>query len=175
MKKIGLLLCFIFLVGAGFAQDAQSYFDKGMEYFKAENYSQAIPYFNKANELFGGNNSACQFNIGQCYYWTENYTQAVYWYSKAATQGVANAQFSLGVCYDNGQGVTENDAQAVYWYRKAAEQGNGDAQGLLSLCYYLGTGVAEDLEQATYWARKAVAQENTAPRIKELIESFVLK
>ena len=36
----------------------------------------------------------------------------------AAKQGDADAQFNLGVKYDNGEGVTENDAEAVKWYRE---------------------------------------------------------
>ncbi len=124
MKKIGLLLCFIFFVGAGFAQDGQWYFDKGLEYSKAGNYSQAIPYYKKANELAGGNDSACQYNIGQCYYWTENYTQAVYWYRKAAEQGHGNAQVLLSLCYYEGTGVAKDLEQATYWARKAVAQEN---------------------------------------------------
>ena len=50
--------------------------------------------------------------------------QAVYWYRKAADQGNANAQYNLGVMYENGEGVAKDDKQAVYWYRKAADQGN---------------------------------------------------
>ena len=45
-----------------------------------------------------------------------------------AEQGIAAAQFNLGVMYDNGEGVPENDAEAVKWYRKAADQGDADAQ-----------------------------------------------
>jgi len=158
MKKLGLLLCFIFFVGTGFAQDAQSYLDKGVEYYNAKNYSQAIPYFKKANELAGGNNSACQFNIGHCYNLIGNYTQAVDWYRKAAEQGVAEAQYLLGACYANAQGVTEDDAQAVYWYRKAAEQGYANAQFKLGYAYHFGQGVTKDEAQVVYWYRKAAEQ-----------------
>ena len=40
-----------------------------------------------------------------------------------AEQGDAMAQFSLGVCYQNGWGVGRDEAEAMHWYRKAAEQG----------------------------------------------------
>ncbi len=43
-------------------------------------------------------------------------------YRKAAEQGDANAQFNLGVCYNQGQGVDKDPKAAVAWYRKAAEQ-----------------------------------------------------
>ena len=35
---------------------------------------------------------------------------------------IADAQYNLGVCYDNGQGVAKDEVEAVKWYRKAAEQ-----------------------------------------------------
>ena len=52
-----------------------------------------------------------------------NHLDAVKWYRKAAEQGVANAQFFLAECYDNGKGVTRDEEEALKWYRKSAEQG----------------------------------------------------
>ena len=49
--------------------------------------------------------------------------EAVKWYRKAAEQGYSAAQFNLGVCYDNGDGVDKNPSKAKYWYRKAADNG----------------------------------------------------
>ena len=40
-----------------------------------------------------------------------------------AKQGDTDAQFNLGIMYDNGQGVPQDDKIAVKWYRLAAEQG----------------------------------------------------
>ena len=50
---------------------------------------------------------------------------------KAAERGDAKAQFSLGVCYQNGWGVGRDTAEAAKWYSKAAEQGNADAGAAL--------------------------------------------
>ena len=44
---------------------------------------------------------------------TQDYKQAVYWFEKAATQGLAKAQYNLGLMYSNGQGVTQNYKQAA--------------------------------------------------------------
>ena len=67
-----------------------------------------------------------------CYYKgtgvTKDYKQAVYWYSKAAEQGLAEAQYNLGLCYYEGKGVPQDYKQAVYWLSKAAEQGLAEAQ-----------------------------------------------
>jgi S1-C subfamily serine protease len=45
------------------------------------------------------------------------------WFRKAAEQGNADAQFYLGVCYGDGQGVTQNDLEAYTWSSLAAAQG----------------------------------------------------
>ena len=56
-------------------------------------------------------------------------------YTKAAKQGDAVAQYNLGVCYDDGEGVEQDKQKAVEWYTKAAEQGLAEAQCDLGLCY----------------------------------------
>jgi TPR repeat protein len=64
-----------------------------------------------------------------------NYTEAVKWWRKAAEKGNAKAQYNLGWCYANGQGVPQNYTEAVKWWRKAAEQGDASAQYNLGVCY----------------------------------------
>ena len=80
------------------------------------------------------------------------------WYRKAADQGVAQAQFNLGVKYDNGEGVPQDYAAAVSWYRKAAEQGAAYAQFNLGVKYDNGEGVPQDYAAAAGWYRKAADQ-----------------
>ncbi|WP_148132454.1 tetratricopeptide repeat protein, partial [Neisseria sp. HMSC074B07] len=67
--------------------------------------------------------------------------QAVQWYRKAAEQGLADAQYNLGMMYANGQGVRQDYAEAVRWFRKTAEQGLAEAQYNLGLAYEQGQGV----------------------------------
>ena len=45
---------------------------------------------------------------------------AAAWFSKAAALGDADAQFNLGVCYENGAGVAQDFKTAAAWYAKAA-------------------------------------------------------
>lgn len=54
----------------------------------------------------------------------EQYKKAFYVYSIFAVQGNPTAQYIIGVCYDNGQGIEQDVTQAVNWYCKAAEQGH---------------------------------------------------
>jgi hypothetical protein len=41
--------------------------------------------------------------------------------------GNSDAQYNLGVLYNNGFGVNQNQAQAVFWFNQAAERGNKKA------------------------------------------------
>jgi S1-C subfamily serine protease len=79
----------------------------------------------------------------------------VKWFRKAAEQNEAEAQYNLGVCYANGEGLAKDPVQAVKWYRKAAEQNYALAQNNLGLCYYDGAGVSKNAFQAVLWWRKA--------------------
>lgn len=79
-------------------------------------------------------------------------------YRKAAEHGNAEAQFHVGVCYENGQGVEQNYGEAAQWYRKAAEQGYAEAQCSLGLFYMNDQGVPQDDRQAALWFRKAAEQ-----------------
>jgi Sel1 repeat len=52
-----------------------------------------------------------------------------------AELGDAEAQNSVGACYENGEGVDRNPSDALNWYRKAAEQGFAPAQMNLARYY----------------------------------------
>src|SRR5258705_8024788 len=62
-------------------------------------------------------------------YRSTDYATALRVYRSLAEQGLAVAQFNLGLMYDLGQGVAQNYPEAVKWYRLAADQGRDDAQG----------------------------------------------
>jgi TPR repeat protein len=106
-----------------------------------------------------------QYELGRAFFSgalgvAKDEAEAVKWFRKAAEQNVADAQFSLGVCYANGQGVTKDDAEAVKWFRKAAEQNLADAQYNLGVCYDSGEGVAKDQVEAYKWWLLAAGQGN---------------
>jgi len=87
-----------------------------------------------------------------------DYATALSQFEPLAEQGDPVAQFSLGVMYDNGEGVIQDYEKAFQWFRRAAEQGHARAQGHLGRMYFLGRGVEEDLVQAYVWFNLAVAQ-----------------
>ena len=76
----------------------------------------------------------------------------------AAEDGVARAQFSLGLRYENGTGVAKDPVQALHWFRQAAEQGYDEAQYMLGCCYNGEDGFAKDPIEAAKWWEKAAAQ-----------------
>ena len=95
------------------------------------------------------------FNVAMKYYKEGKYHEAAYWYEKAANQGYAQAQYNLGLCYGNGQGVEEDYEKAVFWFEKAANQGYAEAQYFLGWCYENGIGVKKDLKKAKLWKDKS--------------------
>ncbi|MBQ2380859.1 MAG: SEL1-like repeat protein [Akkermansia sp.] len=103
------------------------------------------------------------YQKGEGYYYgrdghEQNYETAAHHLRIAAMAGHAEAQYSFGVCYENGQGVSKNLNEAVNWYQKAAEQGLAAAQCALGSCYENGRGIIQDTNEATNWYRKAAEQ-----------------
>lgn len=72
-------------------------------------------------------------------------------------QSDANAQFYLGLLYDNGQiyidnlGLPQDHIEAAKRYRLAATQGHADAQRNLGMLYESGKGVVQDFVVAHMW------------------------
>jgi TPR repeat protein len=77
---------------------------------------------------------------------------------KLAENGNPIAQYNVGCCYVNGDGVTQDLAEAVKWFRKVADQRFMQGQYRLGLHYAIGAGVAKDYTEAAKWFRKAADQ-----------------
>ena len=75
-----------------------------------------------------------------------------------AEQGLAPAQFYLGMMYENGQGSPQDYQEAARWYLKAAKQGHDRAQNSLGKLYEEGLGVEQDHIIAVGWYQKAADQ-----------------
>ena len=78
-----------------------------------------------------------------------------------AELGDVEAQFNLGVMYDQGAGVDRSLEKAADWYRKAAEQGFIDAQTNMGIMYFDGQGVPRDHNEASRWFQLAAGQGDT--------------
>jgi len=94
----------------------------------------------------------------------QNDTETVRRWRLAADQGDANAQFGLGMAYENGRGVEQDFAEAVRWYRLAADQGDARAQYNLGLMYANGAGVPQNDVMAYMWANLAASRSDGEKR-----------
>jgi TPR repeat protein len=77
-----------------------------------------------------------------------------------SAQGLASAQFNLGMLYANGRGVPQDYTMARNWWEKSAAQGHAKAQAQLGVLYANGWGVPQDYAQARQWYENAAAQGN---------------
>lgn len=79
--------------------------------------------------------------------------------------GNNEAEYSIGLMYEEGRGVVQNYAQALEWFIKAASPhynaGYAEAQLKLGLMYKNGLGVTQDNIQAVKWLARAATQNHS--------------
>ena len=78
----------------------------------------------------------------------QDYVKAVEWYQKAALQGKADAQYNLGIMYEQGKGVKQDSVEAIKWWQKAVAQGLAPAQYALGNMYAHGRGIKQNYQKA---------------------------
>ena len=110
------------------------------------------------------------FDEGLAAYKKRNFATALKEWRPLAEQGNAVAQYSLGVMYDNGQGVPQDFKEAVRWYRLAADQGHAGAQNNLGAMFGQAHGVPHlpVLQHALYNLARAQGNEVAADNLKNL-------
>jgi TPR repeat protein len=91
------------------------------------------------------------FEKGMTYCKAGQLTEVVAEWTIDANGGDSNAQYNLGLMYQDGLGVPQDAKKAVYWYTLSAEQGNSGAQINLGNSYSNGEGVPQDAKKAVYW------------------------
>ena len=79
---------------------------------------------------------------------------------KGVKEGVARAEYLLGLVYAEGYGLPKDYNKAVYWFRKAAKQGYANGELMLGFALSKGYGVAKNKAKAIYWFRKAADKKN---------------
>lgn len=75
--------------------------------------------------------------------------KSIQYFLEAAEIGSVDAQWNLGLLYNEGIGVELNPDEARYWFEKAAKAGHSRAQFNLSLMYMTGRGVERDFTKAS--------------------------
>ena len=71
------------------------------------------------------------YALGEKSFYKRDYSKAVRLYQESAEHGSADAQYSIGVMYQHGLGVSRDYAEAEKWFRKAEAQGNTAARNAL--------------------------------------------
>ena len=108
--------------------------------------------------LFSGSVFADDFQDAVDAYKRKDYKTAYKLFLPLAEQGDADAQYSLGLMYANGEGVPQDYKEAVKWFRLSAEQGIAEGQNNLGLMYSKGQGVPQDYKEAVKWYRLSAEQ-----------------
>ncbi len=100
---------------------------------------------------------AAQFNVAIALMSAEpaNPAEAATWFREAAINGLAVAQFNLGVLYEQGLGTAKDDTRALLWYHSAAEQNFAPAQHNLGRLYAEGRGIPRSDVEARRWLQRA--------------------
>ena len=105
-----------------------------------------------------GSAVAADFDDGFTSYISGNYSQAFSIWEPLAEAGEIEAQFGLGLLYEQGRGTLRDLEAAAAWYGRAAGQGSMRAQTQLGGMYARGDGVPENWSQALRWWRRAADQ-----------------
>lgn len=81
------------------------------------------------------------------------YVEALKWLTLAAKQGLAQAQYSLGLMYATGSGIPEDFVAAHFWWTVAVECGSDQARNKLLLLegVMTETGLKEAKRLAIEW------------------------
>jgi len=106
--------------------------------------------------------AAADFEAGVAAATAGDYRSALREWQPLAEDGNAEAQFNLGLMYENGLGVLQDGATAALWYRRAAEQNDRMAQAYLGEMYAKGLGVPRDDREALRWFERAAERGDSA-------------
>ena len=98
------------------------------------------------------------FDKGLAAYSAGDYATALQEWTPLAEAGGVDAQYNLGIMYDNGEGVPQDYKEAVKWYKLAAEQEYASSQFNLGIMYAKGKGVLQDHKEAVKWFKLAAEQ-----------------
>ena len=147
----------------------------------SRNIGRSIEYYKKA--ALNGKNLSAQLRLADYYLYgkmvKKDVCEALKWYSMSGVEITDIDLLTIGICYEEGDGINVDKEKAVEYYRKSAEKGNTTAQYRLGLCYENGIGVAKDIYWAKTWYEKAADNDINAryrlAAIKEAIKEFEKK
>ena len=109
-----------------------------------------------------------EFNEAQAAAKSGDYKTAFKKFEHLAEQGIAAAQYCLGVMYHNGQGAKQDSKKAATLYSDAATQGMIQAINQLGIMCSKGDGVPKDLVSSYAWFNIAAMKgDETAIKLRD--------
>jgi putative methionine-R-sulfoxide reductase with GAF domain len=84
---------------------------------------------------------------------------------KIAQHNDSAAQYSLGMKYASGDGITKDYHAALGWFLKAADNGNPRAAVKIASCFWAGKGTQQDFGRAYFWGLLAQAAGDETGRV----------
>lgn len=113
----------------------------------------SLSYFANAQD-FNKPSPNTDYQIGLDYYQQDDYIAALPFLQSAADNNNADAQYTLGIMYLLGQGVTQDNIKAQTLFQQSAEQGHLDGQYNLALLL----AQHKHIKEAIGWFEKAATQ-----------------
>ncbi len=98
------------------------------------------------------------FALGVKAYQQGNYPEMISNWEKAVEQGNTNAQYNLGICYENGRGVEKNLKKSFDLFYNAAQNNHIGSQYKIGVYYAKGIYVLRNIKDAMKWLEKAAQQ-----------------
>lgn len=86
-----------------------------------------------------------------------DYSRGLKWFTEAAHNGSVNAQYNLGVLYQQGLGVQKDTSKAIEMYRIAASNNHPEALYNLAIAYVEGVGVEYNPQIASVYLEQAAS------------------
>jgi uncharacterized protein len=99
-----------------------------------------------------------QYKLGELISSTQNYYIGYLWVLLAVRQGHAEAQFVLGLIYENGKTIEKDYVKAVKCFRRSAEQGFAPGQNNYAWMLIRGDGIERNYKQGFKWYKLAAEQ-----------------
>ena len=122
--------------------EAKSQFERGLEYYKKNDFPNAFPYFDEAAKI---GNADAQHHLGICYAMgrgvKQDMRESLHWSKEAAAQGHIKALSNLAAFYVVGDVVPQNLKKSLELYEQAAQGGDKVASIIIA---DMGQGVPEN-------------------------------
>src|SRR5208337_214445 len=87
-----------------------------------------------------------------------DYALALQWFRKASSAGDAEADYWIGVSYEEGRGVKPDETEATRWFLRGAQMGDPSSQGSAGINLADGNGTGKNVTEAVEWFRKSAEQ-----------------